>query len=81
VVINSIRHSAPRFTCSCITRLVGLPEKLEQVLVRVREMEHQRPCPRHEEQVNPHQGLEDPARCGGSGSVALCGRETSPDGP
>jgi hypothetical protein len=31
------------------------------MLVRLREMEHQRPCPRHEEQVNPHPGLADPS--------------------
>lgn len=31
------------------------------MLVRVREIEHQRPCPRQEEQVNPHKVLEDPS--------------------
>jgi hypothetical protein len=34
------------------------------VLVRFRELEHQRPFSRDEEQVNPHQALEDPARRG-----------------
>jgi hypothetical protein len=34
------------------------------VLVRVRQIEYQRPFPRHEEQVNPHQALEDPSGSG-----------------
>ena len=44
----------------CIKSLIGLPEQSEKVCLRVGEIEHERPSSRHEQQMNPDNGLEDP---------------------